>query len=281
MRGKPDPSSYAQKNIALYLEGLSRERVAVLRSGDIEGVHRMRVATRRLRAILDVFSVVLPALQADAWETKIAKIGKLLGRARECDVQIRFLKTLPPDQNRDRLIKRLKKERNNEQKKIVRRLTGLGDIKKKLPGLAAWLHELLPEEDIRCAMAFRSHAKKILRARTAKLLALAPYARMPERIKELHRLRIAAKKLRYTLELLRPWYGPGINKYIHASRALQDVLGDLHELDVLIAAMRGLSQKSELVLTCVTRRRDVYKRFVRIWEHAENNNVWGMLRRTF
>lgn len=285
MRGKITPSSLARKTIAFYLKRLAQERDAILHHDDIEHVHKMRVATRRLRAALDVFSVALPAGIARTSEKKIAKIGKLLGRARELDVQMRFLKTLAADKERNRLIKHLKGERKNEQKKIVGRLTGL-DIKRKLPGLWAWLHQDAAQDDIRHALAFRGHAKKIISQRAAKLLFLAPYARMPKRIKELHRLRIAAKKLRYTLELLRPWYGPRIRGYIHgyirASRSIQDVLGDLHELDVLAVAIQKFSPKTNaLASTCAQRRKNTYNRFIRIWKRLEKISVWEMLRRTF
>ncbi len=46
---------------------------------------------------------------------------------------------------------------------------------------------------------------------------------------KLHRLRLGAKKLRYTLELFRPCYGPGLEARIQALQHLQQLLGDVSD----------------------------------------------------
>jgi len=54
---------------------------------------------------------------------------------------------------------------------------------------------------------------------------------------ELHALRLATKRLRYTLELFRPCYGPGIRTRIAALRELQQLLGEINDT---VAAERTL-----------------------------------------
>lgn len=46
---------------------------------------------------------------------------------------------------------------------------------------------------------------------------------------ELHALRLASKKLRYTLELFRPIYGPGLKMRIEALKAVQQILGEIND----------------------------------------------------
>jgi CHAD domain-containing protein len=46
---------------------------------------------------------------------------------------------------------------------------------------------------------------------------------------ELHRMRLAGKRLRYTLELFRPCYGPGLQQRLTALKELQDSLGDVND----------------------------------------------------
>jgi len=46
---------------------------------------------------------------------------------------------------------------------------------------------------------------------------------------ELHALRLATKSLRYTLELFRPCYGPGLVERLDALRSLQQVLGEIND----------------------------------------------------
>jgi CHAD domain-containing protein len=46
----------------------------------------------------------------------------------------------------------------------------------------------------------------------------------------LHRLRLATKRLRYTLELFRPCYGPGMARCLAGLRVLQQLLGDINDV---------------------------------------------------
>jgi hypothetical protein len=46
---------------------------------------------------------------------------------------------------------------------------------------------------------------------------------------QLHRVRLAAKRIRYTLELFRPCYGPGLEARIESLRNLQQVLGEIND----------------------------------------------------
>lgn len=44
-----------------------------------------------------------------------------------------------------------------------------------------------------------------------------------------HRLRLRTKRLRYTLELFRPCYGPGLEQRLHALRQAQQILGEIND----------------------------------------------------
>jgi CHAD domain-containing protein len=57
---------------------------------------------------------------------------------------------------------------------------------------------------------------------------------------KLHAIRLASKRLRYTLELFRPCYGPGLEARLAALRRLQQLLGEVN--DSVVA--RKLIQKS-------------------------------------
>jgi hypothetical protein len=67
----------------------------------------------------------------------------------------------------------------------------------------------------RLAADFFAHVRAALEARPS-----------PER---LHGIRLAAKRLRYTLELFRPCYGPGLESRIERLRSLQQVLGEIND----------------------------------------------------
>ena len=76
-------------------------------------------------------------------------------------------------------------------------------------------------------------ARKIAAQRVADMLQFDEAVRDPANIRELHDLRIAAKRLRYTLEVLGSALGPAAAIAEDEAKALQDVLGEVHDCDVL------------------------------------------------
>jgi hypothetical protein len=84
-------------------------------------------------------------------------------------------------------------------------------------------------------------AERIVRTRLDELCALAPAAQDPDDTRAAHDLRIAAKRLRYVLEATaEPCFGPYAGEAAKHARALQDVLGEIHDCDVLLPRLDAL-----------------------------------------
>jgi hypothetical protein len=73
---------------------------------------------------------------------------------------------------------------------------------------------------------------KIVAVRLDELCSYMPAARDPDRINTLHDLRIAAKRLRYVLELFGDQFGPYATEAAKQAKKLQDVVGEIHDCDV-------------------------------------------------
>jgi CHAD domain-containing protein len=80
---------------------------------------------------------------------------------------------------------------------------------------------------------------------------------------QMHRLRLQAKRLRYTLELFRPCYGPGFESRLDALRKLQASLGDLNDA---VATARLLSKDMKRSVQGARVQRYLHKRAAK---HAE------------
>ena len=92
-----------------------------------------------------------------------------------------------------------------------------------------------PVEGIDPDGTLASNARRILAVRMAEFYAHAPAVRRPDASEALHDLRIAAKRLRYTLELFRAVFGDPGERQIERVKALQEELGQLHDHDVRLA----------------------------------------------
>jgi CHAD domain-containing protein len=78
------------------------------------------------------------------------------------------------------------------------------------------------------------NAARIVRVRTEELYSFDPAVLDPERVTELHDMRIAAKRLRYVLEITGHCFGAIGDEAETFAKDLQGILGDIHDCDVLI-----------------------------------------------
>ena len=74
--------------------------------------------------------------------------------------------------------------------------------------------------------------ERIVRVRLAELLAFMPRAGNPDHVEALHDMRIAAKRLRYILEIAHPCFGDYARTAVNRVKELQELLGELHDCDV-------------------------------------------------
>lgn len=83
------------------------------------------------------------------------------------------------------------------------------------------------------------NARIILRVRVGELFSYAPIVSDERHVEALHDMRIAAKRLRYTLELFRAVFGDEGERQINRVKELQELLGQLHDHDVRIALIEN------------------------------------------
>jgi hypothetical protein len=78
------------------------------------------------------------------------------------------------------------------------------------------------------------NARRVLAVRIAEFYSFEPIVSHAELSVALHDMRISAKRLRYTLELFRPQFGKAGERQIERVKAIQELLGTLHDHDVRI-----------------------------------------------
>jgi len=92
------------------------------------------------------------------------------------------------------------------------------------------------------------NAERIVRVRLDEMCGFMPQAADPNEVVALHDMRIAAKRLRYILEVgAEPCFGPYAATAAKRAKALQDLLGELHDCDVQLPRVLALADELRAV----------------------------------
>ncbi len=84
------------------------------------------------------------------------------------------------------------------------------------------------------------NAAKIIEVRLDELYSYAPYVDDPDNIEEIHNMRIAAKRLRYTLEMFDFAYPKALKDLISEVKEIQSTIGDMRDADIMVETVHDL-----------------------------------------
>jgi inorganic triphosphatase YgiF len=219
---------------------------------DIEGVHQLRVAFRRLRSALKLFEDLLPPADVARWTAEIRWLVGCLGPARDLDVLVdellaplRGTRTDDPAlgafeaaaaAHRETLQAAVREGLGSERAgDLLLRLTLWVELRGWRQGVAieALLAQRRPIAELAGAELDRSHHRVIKRGRRFARLDVAGR----------HRLRIALKKLRYGVEFFRSLYPKkDLKPYLAVVQQLQDELGHLNDVAVSDRLVREIRE---------------------------------------
>ena len=87
------------------------------------------------------------------------------------------------------------------------------------------------------------NAERIVRVRLDELTSFMPKAADPDEVVALHDMRIAAKRLRYVLEVTGSCFGPYAETAVKHVKDLQDLLGEIHDCDVQLPEVAGFLEE--------------------------------------
>ena len=246
---------------------MCRLRKQALNWTDPEGVHDMRVLSRRLRSTIADFKPYLRKTRLPI--TRLRTIARGLGDVRDEDVALAALEKLKAEthglvaQGLEILINERQTRREkarSELKKTIRRseiAELLEDFEDRLrPPTPSPKEPAEPEEseaaeepkepeepltktETPAGPAFQNIGARIIAERIKELRAASSHIFFPSDHKELHELRILAKGLRYAAELFAACWGQDMRAIAKEIAQLQTSLGELHDCDVWMADLGG------------------------------------------
>lgn len=214
------------------------EAMPAAASGDVTSVHRARVASRRLREVLPVLAEAAGSKALGRTGKQVRRITRALGPIRELDVALGHLDELGPRAGMSaralgKVRRHLTEERSVHRRAMLDVLTpaALDRLKARLGDVPAHPHGADHATEIRSAR--RRAARRAAALRVAVRRAGSLYSS-----ERLHEARIAAKKLRYALEIERELMRSRAAGRVNRLKRLQDLLGNIHDLEILIGRVR-------------------------------------------
>jgi CHAD domain-containing protein len=255
--------SFARQCLAEQLDHFLAELGSSKRRTRPEWIHGTRVHSRRLRAALEAFEDFFPSAPWKGLREQVRAIARGLGNVREQEVSLTILREVTrAGDMAENLAREYLEERLRRKQRKARTALGATIEEVALPRLrthAALLFGANPPQfepprrrarapsfTLRAARGaalrdaqptlFESaerpleRARRMLTARAAPILGFQSTHRFNRATDEqLHELRIAAKKLRYLMEIFNPVWPGGLRGVIARARGLQDAGGRYHD----------------------------------------------------
>jgi CHAD domain-containing protein len=242
----------ANQPVSRLVEARIAEQVAILarrdveaRRGTDEGIHKLRVTCRRLRALLATSRPVLDRDQTDPVREEIRWLAGVLGAARDAAVVHELLHELVEQEPRGLVHgpvrSRLRSTYGGRGKPELRdalesdRYFALRDRLDRLVAEPPWT-ELAdaPAREVAPQLLRKELKRFRKRARAA--------AGAEEPTRELHEVRKAAKRVRYAAETVEPVAGKSARRLAHDARRLTSHLGELQDAAVSRVELLTLSR---------------------------------------
>jgi len=215
-------------------------------SGRATGLHKTRVASRRIREALPIVAVAAPTPKVKKLNRKMRALTRCLGPIRELDVELDILeRDAGGDGLSGRALQIVRREIASQRQAFCEALkedAPVPDLKKLLKKLERIAEGKPEKKGSKTAGKFEAEWRARLAARLlrrAKRLGAALEDAGPLYAPvRLHDVRISTKKLRYALEIARDAGVSAATQPLKFLKRHQDRLGHLHDLQTLLKHVR-------------------------------------------
>ena len=267
---------------------------------DPEGVHSMRVASRRLRSALRDFMPYLRKRGINSVQKRLRNVAGALGEVRDHDVALMALeeigKRVPADVS-PALKKGIdtRKDLREKAREDLKSMLDKAQLDKLQLDFTAAVEAATGTDGTQPApqISYLKMSRAVILDRLKELEKLSADLYKPFEVETLHDMRIAAKRLRYAVELFQRCWGHSISTYAKRAARMQTALGDLHDCDVWIESFsneinEARKQKQDAQVAAfvwllnyfVKQRAKHLRRAFAEWRKWEAEDLSGKLRET-
>jgi CHAD domain-containing protein len=236
------------------LKTLNREMgLALKKPKDAETIHDLRVSIRRMRQELNVFEEWLKPAAVKRIRGNLKKLMDRCAAVRNCDIAMEVLQAagcLSPD-----LAAGLERERQRARGRLASKLKRW----RKEDRVGQW------RGDLRVLHSTPQHSVEEAASRVLPAMAMDLFrsgreaARPASTYERMHRLRLEAKRVRYTLELFEAAYGKKLQPLLESLKVLQDKLGAINDCATTLEMIRRDRSAAAAVRRLAGERETVFR----------------------
>lgn len=284
--------AWVSKILLIRFDEMAEFRHAATGFSEIKGVHDMRVAARRLRSALRDIEPFLDKGSIKEIKKELKQISDALGAVRDRDVAIGALKKMSDEAEGDlvklgidEMMKEHRSARDAARADLEQVITAenIDGLQKRF---AAAIKDAVKNAASK-KLSFDDAAGQMVCANLQDMLDLAPKLYTPFKRKGLHNLRIAAKRLRYSIELFALSRADAVKPLAKTISRMQDHLGELHDCDLWIEELgkRLTAEPDEneraaaawLLPIFVRRQNKEYLSSLELWEDWQRSDLAGQI----
>lgn len=257
----------------------------VCQESDAEALHQMRISSRRLRVGLRFFSALFSESERKQVQRQLRRITRALGEIRALDVNVKLLRRaarrLPASaaKAREALVHDMLIERSTRLAELreLMNVLGMGKLEQRIRHLIT-----LRDAHHEARRILKAAAEQLNKLRRSMRKRYRQY-RKKNTAASFHQFRIAAKRYRYGLEAAEAVFRVEVRSRIRAVEELQDVMGDCHDLQVMLACLADArerwSRKDLPIATGIGHIQRVFRdeldgRFERFADFIEEDRIW-------
>ncbi len=244
-----DPlAEIGRRLLRTYYQVLLCEEAGVCSEDSVEPVHKMRVATRRLRALLQIIRSVAPEREVRYFRRELQQLARALAPVRDTDVFLaavqQYAATQPEPPDLSMLIGALHQQRATAYEHALAYFQSrrYANFKRDF---AAFMTDQRVGWDTTTRV--RDMAGSIIWRHYEALRAYEQHIDLADDLvaqsEMLHNARIAGKRLRYVIEVFGDVLGASAERALKPLVAMQEYLGELQDIAVATSYVATLEQQ--------------------------------------
>jgi CHAD domain-containing protein len=257
---------------------------------DLEDVHQMRVAIRRIRSLFRLLRPHFKKSVLHPFDHDLASLGALLGEVRDLDVLLANLRAFQPKRKQkdaayEDLLNELERQRQTARQDWVNMLESR-NYQSTVKSFGKFLTS--PGKGAKAAPEGKvvpTQSRHVLPVMIYEhLAAVRAYETALDDMdaETFHNLRISFKRLRYLVSLFQPILGKQIQSFIEELKLIQDCLGEMHDCTAARDRLHDLPEtfqpSAQAYLTSLDERESVLRaHFFELWLRFNTRRVQQQL----